>query len=347
MKPTDQSNLLMRAEALSVGYQTREKTHRITKDLNLEMTAGKLICLLGRNGVGKSTLIRTLSGMQPALNGKIFLQNKLLSEMTPRERARQIGTVLTESGPYGIMDTYSMVSLGRHPYSGWFGHISKHDAETIKWALNAVGVESMSHRQISELSDGERQKVMIARALAQEAKILLLDEPTAYLDLTHQVELIKLLHYLVKQQNLAIIVSTHNLELTLRFADELWVLLEDGTLKKGFPESLGLDGTLNNTFGNDELFLDSASGSFQMKQESKKLVQLNAQGESGAWTKRALIRLGYKVIESNDLGIQPALKISIALSNENNEKWSLHNLGQTTAFNDLSSLLEHLNTLQK
>jgi iron complex transport system ATP-binding protein len=148
---------------LSVGYQVKGEPKATLLPLNLTINAGEFICLLGPNGTGKSTLIRTLSGMQPALSGQLMLEGKAFSEISPRERARLVSIVFTEALPIGMMDAYSFASLGRHPYSGWLGGLGEHDHARIRWALESVGAETLSARQLGELSDGERQKVSIAR----------------------------------------------------------------------------------------------------------------------------------------------------------------------------------------
>ena len=180
--------------------------------------------------------------MQAPLSGQIQLSGRPLSAIAPRERARAVSVVLTETVPPGMMDAYSLVSIGRHPYSGWFGGLSRHDKERIDWALSAVGASSLASRQVAELSDGERQKISIARALAQEAKLMLLDEPTAFLDLPRRVELMSILRNLAHRENLALLLSTHDLDLALRFADRLWLMTSEGTLIQGAPEALAMNG---------------------------------------------------------------------------------------------------------
>lgn len=242
-------SIQLQAKALSIGYPAKPKAKTLASDLDFALRAGEFVCLLGPNGSGKSTLIRTLSGMQTPLSGNIELAGQNILEITPRERAKAISVVLTESTPIGMLDVYSFVSLGRHPYSGWFGGLTTHDKEQIEWALKAVGAEQFATRQVAELSDGERQKISIARALAQEAKVMLLDEPTAFLDLPRKAELMRLLKNLAHEQKLSLLLSTHDLDLALRFADKVWVLSEDGELTQGAPESLSKDETLAKAFG--------------------------------------------------------------------------------------------------
>ena len=197
----------LKAKQLSIGYQHSAGETIVTSGLDCSIRGGEFVCLLGTNGVGKSTLIRTLAGMQKPLAGELRLSGKAMSDIAPRERARAVSVVLTEAMPSGMMDAYSLVSLGRHPYSGWFGGLTAQDRERIEWSIDAVGAKPLANRQVSELSDGERQKISIARALAQEAKLMLLDEPTAFLDLPRRVELMSILRDLAHRENLALLLK--------------------------------------------------------------------------------------------------------------------------------------------
>ncbi|MGJ8639415.1 MAG: ABC transporter ATP-binding protein [Opitutaceae bacterium] len=246
----------LKTTALNIGYSSKGKNKTLANALNLTLNQGELICLLGPNGAGKSTLIRTLAGMLPPLSGSIHLGEHSFADISPRERAKLVSVVLTDNQSIGMMDAATLVSLGRHPYSGWLGGLTTHDHECITKALQAVGAESLSNRQISELSDGERQKVSIARALAQEASIMLLDEPTAFLDFPRKVELMRLLQSLTHQKNLSLLLSTHDLELAARFADRIWILSTEGTLTEADPKTLKQNSALADAFGCERLSLD-------------------------------------------------------------------------------------------
>ncbi len=286
---------LLTTESLQIGYTHQGASTTIASNLSLELKAGEFVCLLGPNGAGKSTLIRTLAGMQPALGGQVTLQGQSFQQIAPRERARQVSVVLTESMPIGMMDAYSLVSLGRHPYSGWLGGLNQHDRERIAWALNAVGATELAPRQVAELSDGERQKVSIARALAQEAKVMLLDEPTAYLDLPRRVELMSILRTLAQQEQMALLLSTHDLDLALRFADKLWVVTTEGTLLQGSPEALALSGEFADVFANENLEWDAEHGLFRAPKVPCLQVYIQGDGHEYLWTRRAVERLGFGI----------------------------------------------------
>jgi iron complex transport system ATP-binding protein len=293
------------ARQLAIGYQDTT----IAQGIDCSLKGGEFVCLLGPNGAGKSTLIRTLAGMQAPLAGELQLSGEVLASIAPCARARAVSVVLTETMPSGMMDAYSLVSLGRHPYSGWFGGLTAADRERIEWALDAVGAMPLAHRQVAELSDGERQKISIARALAQEAKLMLLDEPTAFLDLPRRVELMSILRDLAHRENLALLLSTHDLDLALRFADRLWLMDGDGRLIQGAPEALALNGQFAEVFASENLDWDASSGSFRTHPVACLNVQLDGEGLPRIWTQRALERLGFGVATEGD---KVAFSIQIA-----------------------------------
>jgi iron complex transport system ATP-binding protein len=283
------------ASQLEIGYRHGAGRTTVAAELDCALRKGEFVCLLGPNGAGKSTLIRTLAGMQPPLAGELRLAGQAMGAIAPRERARAVSVVLTETMPTGMMDAYSLVSLGRHPYSGWFGGLSALDRVRIGWALGAVGATTLAGRQVAELSDGERQKVSIARALAQEAKLMLLDEPTAFLDLPRRVELMSILRNLAHREKLALLLSTHDLDLALRFADRLWLLSPGGQLIQGTPEALALDGQFAKVFASEKLDWDATSGSFRTHPIACLNVRLQGDGLERVWTQRALERLGFGI----------------------------------------------------
>lgn len=249
---------------LSIGYPNKNGQRALVEGLDLNLAAGEIVCLLGPNGSGKSTLIRTLAGMQNPLKGNIQIAGKPLSEIEPRERAKRISVVLTNHSQIGNMDIKTYISLGRHPYSGWLGRLGTKDQYCIQEALQFVGIELLSNKILSELSDGERQKVSIARALAQEASIMLLDEPTAFLDVPRKIELMQLLRNLTQEKQLSLLLSTHDLDLVAKFADSVWILSDSGKLSTVAPEELKDTGTLAAAFGCCPSLLDSTQSRSQL-----------------------------------------------------------------------------------
>ncbi len=279
---------------LCIGYAPKRRSLvEVAADIGVELLKGELVCLLGPNGAGKSTLMRTLAGLQKPLAGEVLLEGRDLHGLTESERARLLGLVLTERVDVGNLLAYALVALGRYPYTGWDGRLSHEDEEVVRWAIDAVGARDLAGRSVGELSDGERQKVMIARALAQEPAVLLLDEPTAFLDLPRRVEIVQLLRRLAGDSNRAVLLSTHDLDLALRCADRLWLLPLDGPLQTGAPEDLVLSGAFQRTFADVEF--DPAIGSFQLAQEPEGAVGLVGEGLHALWTARALERAGFRV----------------------------------------------------
>ena len=319
------------AKQLSIGYQHSLGETIVASGLDCSLRAGEFVCLLGPNGAGKSTLIRTLAGMQKPLAGELRLSGKAMSDIAPRERAHAVSVVLTEAMPSGMMDAYSLVSLGRHPYSGWFGGLTAQDRERIEWSIDAVGAKPLANRQVSELSDGERQKISIARALAQEAKLMLLDEPTAFLDLPRRVELMSILRDLAHRENLALLLSTHDLDLALRFADRLWLMTPEGNLLQGAPETLALNGQFAEVFASENLDWDASSGSFRAHPAACLKVRLEGQGIERVWTQRALERLGFGISE-DDGKIAFSLKV-------HKDVWEVERFGLIQNFEDIESLI--------
>ena len=203
------------ASDLCIGYRQGKQEKRIHEHLFFRLYPGELTCLLGANGTGKSTLLRTLAASQPALSGELLVQEKPLSAYSEKERSRTIGVVLTDKTLAGGLTVYELVALGRQPHTGFFGRLSKTDHSIIEEALEAVSISHKSHSYTAELSDGERQKVMIAKALVQECPLILLDEPTAFLDVVSRIEIMTLLHRLAVEQKKAILLSTHDIEQAL------------------------------------------------------------------------------------------------------------------------------------
>jgi iron complex transport system ATP-binding protein len=204
---------------------------------------------------------------------------------------------LTEKIDVGMLSAYSLVTMGRYPYTDWWGRLSSEDENIINWAIKSVGAVNLAQRNVSELSDGERQKIMIARALAQSPIVMLLDEPTAFLDLPRRVEIMQLLRQLARDTNQAILLSTHDLDLALRLADKIWLLGNNGILQVGAPEDLILNGIFTDTFRSEGVEFDVFSGEFHLHTPYKREVKLIGEGVAAIWTIRALKRVGFIVLQ--------------------------------------------------
>jgi iron complex transport system ATP-binding protein len=290
-------DIILQTAKLSIGYRAaRQPPRRVADSLNLALRAGELVCLLGPNGAGKSTLLRTLAGMLPPLGGQMLLHGQNLAHLTPRDIAQRLSVVLTDRIDVGNLSAYALVALGRHPYTDWLGRLSDHDEASVHNALAAVDAVALAERQMHELSDGERQRVMIARALAQDPLVMLLDEPTAFLDLPRRVEMMRLLRRLAHTTGRALLLSTHDLDLALRSADVLWLMETGGHLHTGAPEDLVLSGAFAATFHREGVTFDPATGTFQMHPTGAERVALAGTGIAHFWTARALERAGFAVV---------------------------------------------------
>ena len=283
---------MIHLENLSIGYRTKHGTKVVADALNADIHSGELTCLLGANGVGKSTLLRTLSAFQPKLDGHIYIKGKDLDAYTDRDLARLLGVVLTERPDVHDLSVTDLIGLGRSPYTGFWGTLLPEDHEAVAHAAALVGIEDLMERMSDTLSDGERQKVMIAKALAQETPVILLDEPTAFLDFPSKVEIMLLLHDLSRETGKTIFLSTHDLDLALQLADKVWLLDRMQGLAVGTPEDLALDGTLARYFLRSGIAFDPDSGLFRVECPCSRRVRLKGEGPRAAMIRKALRRNG-------------------------------------------------------
>lgn len=333
------SSVVLTTRDLSIGYAAPRQTPKIILDhINLRLKAGELVCLVGPNGAGKSTLMRTLAGMQPALGGSIHLMSEDLQTLKPGERAKYLSLVLTERIDVGILPAYALVALGRYPHTGWLGELSNEDEQVVRWAIQAVGASDLAGRPVHELSDGERQKVMIARALAQGSRVMLLDEPTAYLDLPRRAEILTMLRRLARESGRAILLSTHDLDLALRMADRIWLLPRGGPLHTGAPEDLVLSGAFEAAFRAEGVTFDAYSGSFRGHTPPAGTIDLRGDGLTALWTMRALERQGFCVVRGGDAS---PLRVEIA-ETEGKTRWQLSDGQAVHEFESLYDLTAHL-----
>ena len=231
----------------------------VAEGINATLCSGHLTCLLGANGAGKSTLLRTLSAFQPALQGEIYLQDKKLSEYSDKEIAKKICVVLTDRISVQNLLVEELVGLGRSPYTGFWGTLSKEDKEIVEDSIHEVGIDDLKGRMVSTLSDGERQKVLISKVLAQQTPVIFLDEPTAFLDYPSKVDLLRLLRKLAHEMGKTIFLSTHDIELTLQVTDKVW-LLDSGEVNIGTPVELCNNGCFSKVFGREGMQFDYSSG---------------------------------------------------------------------------------------
>lgn len=282
----------VRVHNLSTGYRTKGHTTVVACRINASLQAGELTCLLGPNGAGKSTLLRTLSAFQLPLDGEILLLGKQLTEYTEQQLATRIGVVLTERCDINNMTAEELVGMGRSPYTGFWGGLTKNDRNKVEEAIEWVRIGHLKERMMQTLSDGERQKVMIAKALAQETPVILLDEPTAFLDYPSKVEIMQLLHDLAQTKQKTVFLSTHDLELALQLADRLWLMDKERGVVTGTPEDLSLDGNLEQFFTREGIVFNRLEGLFRINTPIRWRVRLSGEGKYLLMAQKALRRNG-------------------------------------------------------
>lgn len=303
----DQPENIISTKDLEIGFPARgrrRKSKTVAHEINVSLNRGQVVCLLGPNGSGKSTLIRTLAGLHAPLSGRVKLSGQFLDQLNNKQISRKVSTVLTDRMTIGNLSVHELVSFGRSPYTGWFGSLDQEDKQKVVWAIESTEIGTLIDRDVLHLSDGERQKVMIARALAQDTPAILLDEPTAHLDLPNRVAIIRLLRKLAHDTQKTVLLSTHELDLALKAADALWLINREGKVITGTPEDLVLDGTFESVFERNSFEFDRATGSFKLHEPSKVPVYLHGDPVGVFWTRRALERSGYRVKESNGTDIQ-------------------------------------------
>ncbi len=330
------------ANSLAVGYKaSRTKRRIVLKDIDLELSRGEFVCMLGPNGAGKSTLLRTFCKMQAPLAGSVEIGGRNIDGLSGHVLAKLLSVVLTERLTVGHLTSYELIGLGRYPYTGWAAGLTPQDHRIIQWAIAATRSHDLAARDVSELSDGERQRVMIARALAQQPAVMLLDEPTAFLDLPTRVEITGLLKRLTRETGLAVLMSTHDLDLALRSADTLWLITPGQKVENGAPEDLILRGRLQSTFSSSELRFDSDIGGFRPHTPAIGNALLNADGHAGRWMRRALEREGFRVFDDRTTGEEMDVEV-VADNSAGQSAWLLKMGGVSRHCSDIGSLIAQI-----
>jgi len=291
---------VLKTNSLTIGYHNRGKTKTVQSDLNLSVDKGELVCLIGPNGSGKSTLLRTLAGLQQALAGKSYINNRDVQGISLKERARLIALVLTDRIEVEHATVQSIIAMGRHPHTNWWGHVGDDTLQFVEEALEMMHLQDKAAQLITELSDGERQRVMIAKAFVQDTPIIILDEPTAHLDLPNRVEIMLLLHQMAHETGKTVILSTHELDMALQAADKVWLMTSGGGVDVGVPEDLVLNGKFNQAFQSDHFVFNPANGNFSMNYTAGKQVSVKGNKIRMYWTLRALARAGYVAVEKTN-----------------------------------------------
>lgn len=248
---------LLEINGLETGFELKKGNKlSLHKSLDFKLNCGQFVSILGPNGAGKSTFIRTLLGFIKALSGEVLYEGISLHDLGVKELAKKVAVVLTEKIDESYLTVYEIVSTGRYPYSGFSGRLTDEDHAYINEALNLVGMQKFADRNYQQLSDGEKQKVLIARAVAQQTPLIYLDEPVAFIDAPGKVEVMELLKYLSHVHQKGILAATHDLEAAIRFSDQLWLLGNHGDVAKGDPKELLKNGIINNFFDKNDVSLN-------------------------------------------------------------------------------------------
>lgn len=285
-------------DKVNIGYPGRTVPRIIQSSLSLTAERGEMIALIGKNGCGKSTLIRSIACLQPIYGGAIFLDKQNLTKMSPVNRARMVSVVLTDQQAAASFTVRELISIGRDPYTGWLGSLSERDNRVVSQAIEMTYLNGFEERNIHELSDGERQRVFIARALAQDTPIILLDEPTSHLDLPNRINIMLLLQKLARDAKKTIFISTHELETAMQVSDKLWLMDKGKGVSVGVPEDMVLNGNFDTVFHHPSFEFDKEYGSFVVQKRLDQPITTHVKNPDGLvarWTTKALSRKGYQI----------------------------------------------------
>ncbi|KHD38568.1 iron ABC transporter ATPase [Clostridium acetobutylicum] len=308
--------IVFKAENLSVGYNGV----KAVSNINFSAKQGEIICLLGPNGAGKTTIIKTLSGLLPPIEGEIHINGKTLSTINKKLLAQTLSVVLTEKPSFDVMTAFDVVSLGRFPHTGFFGTITKEHERKVVDALKTVGALNLIDKYFHILSDGERQKVMLARALVQEPQIIILDEPTTHLDINHKIELLNTLKNLSRTAKLTVILSLHEIDLALKYCDKVMLVENKKVLSFGSPETTVNGETINKLYGIKSASFNPITSSIELKNSKKSNIYVIGGCGFGTPIYRLLSKynLGFStgILHENDIDYETAKTMSLRLQSE-------------------------------
>jgi iron complex transport system ATP-binding protein len=289
---------LLEIKELSIGYGTGSRAKLVASGLEADMLKGELVCLLGSNGTGKSTLMRSLCGFQPLLAGDVLIDHRLVNELSEKELSLQIAVVLTDRVVVPNATVEELVSYGRSPHTGMLGRLNEEDRQLVEIAMRQCGIAHKKDSLLSDLSDGERQKAFIAKALAQDTPLIILDEPTAFLDLPARVEIMQLLRDIANHSDKSILMSTHDLDLALQLSDRLWLLHPQGPIVTGSPEDLLLTNSFQSMFQHKGIVFDNKTGLFQVNHKQHSTLAVKGHGFEYVLLRRAFSRKGIRLLKA-------------------------------------------------
>lgn len=326
---------ILSLDSLKIGYVSGKNENVLLPPLSARAFSGELIAVIGRNGIGKSTLLRTLTGLQQPLGGEIFYSGKNIRDFTRMELAQKVGYISTEIIKVSNMRVYDLVALGRFPHTNWIGKIEMKDQEVIADALKKTSMQKFGRKFVSELSDGERQKTMIARILAQDTGIMIMDEPTAFLDVAGKYEILHLMHQLSGNSDKTIIFSTHDFQMAISQSDKIWLIL-DNKLIEGAPEDLMIAGVFDHLFDSSTVQFNSADGTFSFRSDTKGSIYIEGEGNKRYWTEKAINRAGFTLSNEKSFPF-------VIIPSKSNSLWQLSTRKGAEEFSSLYDLISYLN----
>jgi len=316
---------------LEIGFGSSESKRILLPPLNDKAYEGELIAVIGRNGIGKSTLLRTIAGLQPVLSGDLLIYGKKIDDFSRVRLSEKVGYISTEIVKVSNLTVYDLVSQGRFPYTGWFGKIGETDNNIILESIEKTGLKEHVHRPVNQLSDGERQRAMIAMVLAQDAGIMVMDEPTAFLDIPAKFDILHIMHELASARGKTILFSTHDLGMAISQADRIWLLNGKG-MRSGSSEDLMLDGAFDSLFDASKVKFNIEDGTFRIRSREKGVVKISGTGQAKFWTEKALIRAGYRIATSGDVPV-------IEVMNSTSAKWIIKTDSLSMEFDSIYDLI--------
>lgn len=259
-----ENKIILQAENISIGYSQKKKQKVVAENISISLEKGKLISLIGANGIGKSTLLRTITGIQKPICGDVILNDKKIVDYTSLQLAQQLSLVLTESLPPSNLTVFELVALGRQPYTNWIGSLTDEDIYKINQAIELTQINHLADKKHYEISDGQLQKVLIARALAQDTPLIILDEPTTHLDLLHKISLFKLLKKLTSETQKCILFSTHDIDLAIQLSDEIIIMTPEKVIQDE-PQTLIQNHAFDDLFQDENIKFDIEKAKFIFK----------------------------------------------------------------------------------
>lgn len=327
--------IIAETSGLAIGYPaSRGSTNIVMKHLSLKACKGELVALIGRNGTGKSTLLKTLVGLQPAISGNIRLQGTELNAIGPSLLPRVVSFTSTEPMAIRNIKVRDVIALGRFPFTNWIGTLSVEDEEAVSRAMEATGLSELAGRSIDNISDGERQRTLIARSLAQDTGLLVMDEPTAFLDLPGRYTIVSLLRQLTRERDKCVIYSTHDLDTAINEADRIWLMTGDG-VSEGAPEDLILNGDMARAFESPLLSFSSSDCTFSFIRGRQTAIAVEGEGLAARLTEKALGRRGYWTDP------EAPLKVTVSMTSGKTE-WIVSDSMKTDKYYSLYDLLGNL-----